>query len=343
MLLDDQSMKPILSWAAKAMDPGAKVVSVQALRKNAGDRGPWLLRITHRRGTTEAVLKTGPAEASAYRIMAVKMRDAFACEVAGLTFAEEHGIAAPQLLAADLDGTETGVLAILSTALPGSHHAPNVTSLRNLGAAAAKLHDIPLSPQPDLPLRTRPRQGEDFVTERRWAAQYQAASKCEQEAILAKVLSQRPGWSVDTAKDKLLKIRTTPLIRAAEEQLKQFQVPVNQTLFVHGDLSIGNAVWNNSAVIGIIDWEGAGAGHYGIDLGDLRFEGSLHFGLRAADEALEGWQQAAGQKAEDVAYWDLVAALNTPASLARWAATVPGATERRDEFIRAALIQLDKA
>ena len=217
-----------------------------------------------------------------------------------------------------------------------------MTSLRSLGAAAAKLHGIPLSPRPNLPLRTRPRQGEDFITERRWAARYQAASPSEQEEILTEVLSQRPGLSEDGTREKLMSIDTTPLIQRAEERLKELHVPVDQTVFVHCDLAIENAVWDKGTVVGIIDWEGAGAGHYGVDLGNLRLEGALHFGLRAAHEALEGWQEAAGREAENLPYWDLVAALNTPTSLAGWAPTVPGATERRDEFLRVALAQLDR-
>ena len=68
-------MKLLLAWAAKAVDTDGKIIEIQALRANAKERGPWLLRIKHRRGTIDAVLKIGPA-APAYRITDVTMREA---------------------------------------------------------------------------------------------------------------------------------------------------------------------------------------------------------------------------------------------------------------------------
>jgi aminoglycoside phosphotransferase (APT) family kinase protein len=288
------------------------------------------------------VLKAGRADASAMRNYwtSVSERDAFATEAAALTFAEQHKLAAQRLLAVNLEGID-GVLAILSTVLPGRSKVPDIRSLRALGAAAATLHAVPLSPRPDLPLRTRPRQGEDYVRQRCWAARYDEASEAQKAAILEEVLVERPGWPADRARQWLMGCRTTPLIQAAEERLRQVPLPEGETVFVHGDLCGDNTVWTQDAFVGIIDWEGAGAGHYGVDLGNLRFEETLHFGLSAAAEVLEGWQQATGQEATRIAYWDLVAALNTPADLVRWAPGLPGATERRDAFLRAALDRLD--
>ena len=53
-----------------------------------------------------------------------------------------------------------------------------------------------------------------------------------------------------------MSIDTTPLIQRAEERLKELHVPVDQTVFVHCDLAIENAVWDKGTVVGIIDWEG---------------------------------------------------------------------------------------
>jgi hypothetical protein len=63
----------------------------------------------------------------------------------------------------DLDGDGSGMLAILSTAIPWQSKGPNPQSLRTLGAAAARVHAIRLAPRPDLPLRTRPRHGENYI------------------------------------------------------------------------------------------------------------------------------------------------------------------------------------
>lgn len=339
--MPERWLEPVLEWAARAVGRGARVARVEALRENPGTRGPWLLHIAHRGREVRALLKTGAAAPGATRLEvgAVSLRDSFATEAAALELAERHRLPAPRLIAADLEG-RTGVLAILSTALAGTSRPRDldIRSLRALGAAAATLHAIPLSPQPHLPLRTRPRQGEDFIAQRRWAARYQAAPESERAAILDEAL--RAGWPANGLAKRLLAIRTTPLIQAAEERLRELPPPAGETVLVHSDLCGDNTVWRNGGLVGIVDWEGAGAGHYGVDLGNLRMEESLTFGLAAADEILAGWQEASGREAEDIAYWDLVAALNTPTDLSRWAPTLPEATENRDAFLRAALARL---
>jgi hypothetical protein len=50
---------------------------------------------------------------------------------------------------------------------------------------------------------------------------------------------------------------------------------------------------------------------------------------------LEGWEQASDAQADDVPYWDAVAALNTSTE-----SNSPLAADRRDEFLSAAIAQL---
>jgi aminoglycoside phosphotransferase (APT) family kinase protein len=47
-------------------------------------------------------------------------------------------------------------------------------------------------------------------------------------------------------------------------------VPDGELVFVHGDLWQGNTVWIGDSCSGMIDWDAAGAGSPGIDLGTLR-------------------------------------------------------------------------
>jgi aminoglycoside phosphotransferase (APT) family kinase protein len=121
-------------------------------------------------------------------------------------------------------------------------------------------------------------------------------------------------------------------------------------LLVHGDLWQGNTLWTGETCVGVVDWDAAGAGYPGIDLGTLRCDAAIMFGLPAEAEILDGWQQATGHAADAMAYWDLVAALTTPTDMAQWllvahdhgrvdldAATL---NSRRDAFLRSALDQL---
>jgi len=153
----------------------------------------------------------------------------------------------------------------------------------------------------------------------------------------------------------------------AEERVASLPVPDGELVFVHGDLWQGNTIWSGDSCSGMIDWDAAGAGSPGIDLGTLRFDVALFFGSSAlessedssgpgssaADEVPAGWQQAAGRQAEHVAYWDVAAALYTVSDMACCLpgdlvgelgrrdlnAAILGA--RRDTFLAAALDQFD--
>lgn len=341
----------VLGWAAAAVGAGAKVVGVDPLRDDPGDRGPWLLHVEYGRGVVDVVLKTGPADrAGVRRRMPPEVtRSSMATEAAAMVLAEEHRLPASRLLAVDLDGDGSGMLAVLSTAIPGQAKVPGRRSLRRLGAAAARVHAVGLAPRPDLPLRTRPRHVEDYIAERaraaRERARYRAASTAERDLMVRELIAaypdDRPRWTPDRARRVIEEASTTPLIEEAEERLRDLPEPRSDTVFVHDDLCGGNTVWTDQESVTLVDWEGAGAGHYGVDLGNLRFEESLHFGLSGADEVLAGWTQESGRDPGPLPYWDLVAALNTPADMTRWAYRLPQATRRRDRFLRAVLDSLD--
>jgi aminoglycoside phosphotransferase (APT) family kinase protein len=312
----------VLSWAARAVAPSARVVSVTGMRAGGN---PWLLRLANAGDTCEVVLKTGDVTAGHDRRQLITT-------VAALELAAEHVLPAPRLIGADLDGSAAGAIAVLMTVLPGSSKIPRVTSaarLRALGAAAGALQRVALAPRPGLELRTRALYDMDFNQWRRSAG-------------------------------------TSQLLARAEERIAGLPVPDGELVLVHGDLWLGNTIWSGDFCSGMVDWDAAGAGSPGIDLGTLRLDAALFFGSSAfespedssgpgspAGEVLAGWQQASGREARHVAYWDVAAALCTVDDMAY---CLPGdlvgelgrpdlspaiLTARRDAFLVAALDQLD--
>jgi aminoglycoside phosphotransferase (APT) family kinase protein len=243
-------------------------------------------------------------------------RQAFATELAALSLAGPAGLPVPGVVAARLDAPD-GDLAVLTTVLPGSSRttaAPTATRFRALGAAAAAVHRVPAPPpSAALPVRTRSISAVDFGALRRAAP-------------------------------------PQPLLVRAEELLARLPVPPAPRVLVHGDLWQGNTLWTGDALTGVIDWDGAGVGPAGIDLGSLRCDAATSAGGTAPDDVLAGYEAATGQPFPDVAYWDLVAALTTPPDMGWFVDAVrdqgrtdldqPTMLARRDSFLAAALDRL---
>lgn len=286
----------MLDWVAAVVGAGAKIVNTRALH---GDEAPWQLKIEHRSGVTDAVLRVPRGTGINASMVATG--------AAALELAERQGLPAPRLIAADLQGDATGVIATLETLVPGTTAWPAPASferLRTAGAGLAAIHAVVMAPRKHLPFRPRPIAVDDFAAAR------------------------RKGW-----------MPTTPLLQTADEVITAHGLPPGPTVYVHGDVWPGNLIWGGEEIAAFIDWKTAGVGAPGVDLGELRKQVAIAFGPHAPDHVLEGWEHAAGTRAADVAYWDAVAALNTRTELTDW--TVLGATDRRDAFLRAALANLE--
>ncbi|GAB3727520.1 hypothetical protein GCM10027590_33940 [Nocardiopsis nanhaiensis] len=246
------------------------------------------------------------------------VRKRFETEAAAPESAVERGVDAPRLIAVDIEGEETGVPAVVTTVVPGSSRIPvraTTERMRALGAAAATLHSAPMGPRPGLPLRSRPLEDVDFAGMR-----------------------HEHGLS--------------PLFAEAEQVVAKTPASGEESVLVHGDLWQGNTMWSGNTLTGIVDWDAAGVGHYGVDLGSLRCDAAIFFGLQAAEEVLSGWQESSGREAQNMAYWDVVAALSTPPDMADFLSALTGqggptldqamVTDRRDAFLRAALRRLGR-
>ncbi|MGQ0837370.1 phosphotransferase [Actinokineospora sp.] len=142
----------------------------------------------------------------------------------------------------------------------------------------------------------------------------------------------------------------SPTQAAADDLLSRVDVPAAPVVLVHGDLWQGNALWDGDDFVGFVDWDCAGVGPAGVDLGSARCDAATSIGQAAADDLLAGWEREAGRSADDVAYWDVVAALSTPADLGDWLSVMhdqgrtdldgPTMTARRDDFLGAAMDRL---
>jgi aminoglycoside phosphotransferase (APT) family kinase protein len=240
-----------------------------------------------------------------------------ATEAAALETAVAHGVPAPRLLATDLHGEVcTGVAAVLTTAVAGTSHLSGEPSPARWGAMAvviAAIHRIRLAPSAALAARDRPINTVDFTAVRRSAP-------------------------------------PRALLVEGERVLALLPVPAGGATFVHGDFWFGNTMFDGEALTGVIDWDCAGVGLPGIDVGSLRLDAHLCSGPAAAQVALAEYERSAGHPADDVAYWDLVAALATPPTMGWFVGAIHGQGRsdldqatliaRRDSFLSSALDRL---
>jgi aminoglycoside phosphotransferase (APT) family kinase protein len=278
-----------------------------------GDRGPWILELSTGDGDVEVVVKIAADDDA-------DGRDGIACTATALQATAGHDVPAPRLLAADADGTASGVPALLTTRVPGSSvvvRDPTPARLRSLGALAAAIHAVAVEPSPTLPPRRRSLDGYDLRGDRR------------------------------TTSTPLLD-RAVAVLDAEDDGPHRRHAPAG---LVHGDLWQGNTLWEHDRLTGVVDWDFAGVGPAGIDLGSLRCDVALLHGGPAADLVLEGWEERAGRPADDVAWWDVVAGAATPDDLGGWLPNfhaqgrpdldLDTVTDRRDRFLTAALRRLE--
>jgi aminoglycoside phosphotransferase (APT) family kinase protein len=241
-------------------------------------------------------------------------------EVAAMTYAAraagDTSLPVPELLGHDL-AVRTGYGLVLTSYVPGTSRIPvqpHQDRLRTLGAVAARISAITVVPAAGLPGRSRSIEGEDFGRMRR-------------------------------------ELGASDLLLAAEAAVAGRQPRDGRIGLVHGDLWYGNTLWDDGHLTAILDWDCAGTGPAGIDLGSLRCDAAWCYGLQAAEDILRGWEAEAGQSAPDVPYWDAVAALASPPDMGWFPESMadqgrPDLTrevmlERRDAFLTSALDRLD--
>ena len=132
----------VLRWVAGVVG-GMRVVSVEnPSRSTDRPSGTFRVRVEGTStGATDLILKLPVSRWITDGMVITNAR--------ALRLAETHGLAAPRLIAADLDGSASGTVATLETFLSGSSDLPGIISaarLREAGVAIARVNAVVLAP-----------------------------------------------------------------------------------------------------------------------------------------------------------------------------------------------------
>jgi aminoglycoside phosphotransferase (APT) family kinase protein len=252
--------REILEWVGHRVHARAQVIAVVPLR---GGITADMDRITvdSPTGLKDVVLRRWPSEDWTEGLVAR--------EGSALTAIRGHGVPAPELLAMDEDGAETGVRCTLTSALTGQ---PDLTPadmqswLGQLAATQAAIHAVPDHPQT------------------RWDSWYgDGAPKASPDRYGGRY---RP---LDWLADRGLRDSAR---EAASGRLD------DETVLVHGDYQHFNVLWCDDRLTGVVDWPNAGTGIRGSDVGHCRLNLAVLFDTTTAADYLVMYERAAGVRVD---------------------------------------------
>jgi aminoglycoside phosphotransferase (APT) family kinase protein len=300
-----------LEWVAGVAAPGGCLVDAGPLAEHTS---PWWVRIESATGLTTVVVRARVGGDESSRLIEIER---LALEAAG-----DSGVAAPRFIAADPGGALASQPALVSTLVAGSSEVPPTATTERLWALGQAVGTLAASRPPGgLPRRTRPLEDVDFYAMWRESA----------DAVRAR-------WRESDAGEPW-----TSALRAVDEH----QLTAVPDALVHGDCWQGNSLWFGGEFRGFIDWDGAGIGSPGIDLGTMRLDAAFFFGADTMDDVATGWAETSGRPVVDLAYWDVVAALTSPIDLGEWLPNLQRLgrpdldtatmAQRREESVRRAL------
>lgn len=190
-------------------------------------------------------------------------------EAEALDLLEPTPVAAPVLVAVDVDGRECDVPAVLMTRLRGRTTADP----RELEARLRQLAEpLPVINAVAVPAGTRVRAYRPYSVD---------------DDLQVPEWTARPSmW------ERAIAVHKGPR-------------PVAPECLIHRDYHPGNVLWEGSAVSGVIDWANTSRGAAAADVGHCRL--NLHGEFDdAADRFLAAWWAVSGETGYDP-YWDIVA------------------------------------
>ena len=250
----------VRSWIETAAD--GRVVSVavlpgatsSALHRVEVERNGEHLSLVLRRFTNDEWVRAEPD-------LAVR-------EATSVQHATRAGLAAPELVATDRDGSYCGVPATLVTLVLGEVVLLPANSqewIRGLARAAAQIHRVDAAG-----FRWKYRRYNDRVS------------------------LQVPPWSQQ------------PDAWRIAIDVVQGAAPSYRECFVHRDYHPSNVLWSNGRVTGVVDWVNACRGPAGIDVAWCRHNLANLHGVSVADDFLAAYIDAAGSDFEYDPYWDFM-------------------------------------
>lgn len=100
--------------------------------------------------------------------------------------------------------------------------------------------------------------------------------------------------------------------------LKKTPEPEYKPVLLHGDFWPGNMLWEKNKISSILDWEDALVGPALFDVANCRLELLWFSGREAMETFTNAYFENKNWSKENLAYWDLVAALKPCGSLKNW-------------------------
>lgn len=131
----------------------------------------------------------------------------------------------------------------------------------------------------------------------------------QQESSVAQKLKERPAQLDDSLDEG----RIRDALEAVWPLSQQ-----NKSALLHGDFWPGNALWKDSQLAAIIDWEDASLGDPLADVGNSRLEILWAFGADAMQQFTEHYKSMTHINFTQLPWWDLCAALRPASKLGTW-------------------------
>lgn len=259
-----------LRWATDAVGAGSRIVSVRRLTAG-GWHSNHALSIIDRRGVSHRLVLRR------WERPEWKIEDPdFTAEREGriLGLLEGVRVPTPKLIAADTQARSCDVPTLLITRLPG--RLPGLPRdmgafLGGLAGAIVEIHAVDDPGREQLPA---------------YHTYY------DMEAVVPPQWSRRPEvWN-----------RAIEVARA--------EPPRGPCCFIHRDYHPGNTLWWRGRLTGVVDWTSGSWGPAAVDVGHMRWNLALSYGLDAADEFLRQQRALSSQASGDQRYWDLVTVLD---------------------------------